>query len=286
MAIILIVDGDPAGLELLERDIGRRYGDEHRVESTTSGESALAACARLRDGPNPVALVLAAELLPDSNGSAILLGARAMFPEVGRVLVTSHADVEAAMAAINDTGIDQYLASPWQSPEDTLYPVIDELLADWRERIALPYRRVRDVMQGTDGLVGDDADLRQAAEVVASTRIGDLMVVDPDGAFVGVLSEGDILRNALPDLDEILAAGGSLYDAYQLFMGKAHALADRPILPLVIREPLVMHPDDHVAKAATILIERQIRRLPVVDDGRLVGTVSRADICRAVVSTP
>ena len=44
-----------------------------------------------------------------------------------------------------------------------------------------------------------------------------------------------------------------------------------------------MHPDDHVAKAATVLIDRQIRLLPVVEDGRLVGTVSRANICRAVV---
>lgn len=286
MAVILIVDGNPAGLEAMERDIRRRYGDEHRVESTTNGESALAVCARYREGPNPVALVLAADHLPDTSGSAILLGARAMHPEVGRVLVTSHADVDAAMAAVNDIGIDHYLASPWESAEATLYPVLDELLADWRERVALPYMRVRDVMQVPGGLASDDASLRQAADTVASTRIGDLMVVDHEGAFVGVLSEGDILRNALPDLDEILAAGGTLYDAYQLFMRNAHELADRPILPLVIRDPLVMHPDDHVAKAATILIERQIRRLPVVDDSRLVGTVSRADICRAVVSTP
>jgi CBS domain-containing protein len=56
-------------------------------------------------------------------------------------------------------------------------------------------------------------------------------------------------------------------------------------MPLVIREPIVMHPDDHVARAATVLIERQIRRLPVVQDGRLVGTVSRANICQAVVGT-
>lgn len=130
-----------------------------------------------------------------------------------------------------------------------------------------------------------DSSLRHAAEVVALSGVGDLMVVDDDGAFVGVLSEGDILRNALPDLDEILNEGGTLHDAYQAFMRKSAELSDKPVMPLVIRHPLVLHPDDHVAKAATLLIDRQIRRLPVVDEGRLLGTVSRANICEAVVAT-
>jgi CBS domain-containing protein len=38
-----------------------------------------------------------------------------------------------------------------------------------------------------------------------------------------------------------------------------------------------------VAKAATVLVERQIRLLPVVSEGKLVGTVSRADICHAII---
>ena len=42
-------------------------------------------------------------------------------------------------------------------------------------------------------------------------------------------------------------------------------------------------PDDHVAKVATVLLEKGIGRLPVLQDGRLVGTVSRADICQAIV---
>jgi len=286
MAVILIVDGDPVGLEDLEGVIRRRYGEQHRVEAAISGESALVVCERVRADTDKLALVLAAERLPDTTGTAVLVRARALHPEVGRVLVTDRDDVEAAVAAINDIGVDHYLVRPWASADDSLHPVVDRLLADWRERVALPYTRVSDVMEATAGCVGEDATLRQAAETVAATRIGDLMVVDHDGAFLGVLSEGDILRNALPDLDEIMAAGGTLYDAYQLFMRKAHGLGDRPVLPLVIREPLVMHPDDHVAKAATVLIERQIRRLPVVDAGRLVGTVSRADICRAVVGAP
>jgi CBS domain-containing protein len=100
---------------------------------------------------------------------------------------------------------------------------------------------------------------------------------------VGVLSEGDILRAALPDFDEIVEEGGTLLDAYQVFLRKGRALSEKPIAPLIIREPITLNPDDHVAKAAAVLIGKQIRRLPVVRDGRLLGTVSRANICEAVV---
>ena len=51
----------------------------------------------------------------------------------------------------------------------------------------------------------------------------------------------------------------------------------------MIRDAITVKPADEVAQAATIMVDRQIRRLPVVEDGRLHGTVSRADVCRAVV---
>ena len=46
------------------------------------------------------------------------------------------------------------------------------------------------------------------------------MVIDASGRFAGVLSEGDILRVALPDIDEIIEAGGSLDRAFERFVSK------------------------------------------------------------------
>ena len=127
------------------------------------------------------------------------------------------------------------------------------------------------------------ASMFQAAETVALSGSSDLMVVDGSGRLVGVLTEGDILRAALPDIDEIVSAGGSLDDAFSRFVARGRDLAALPIEPLVIREPIAVDPDDHVAKAAVVFVERGIRLLPVVRDGRLLGTISRADICSAVV---
>ena len=64
-----------------------------------------------------------------------------------RVLLTAYADTDAAIAAINDVGVHHYLMKPWDPPEQRLYPVLDDLLAEWSARVRLavrghPHRRV------------------------------------------------------------------------------------------------------------------------------------------------
>jgi CBS domain-containing protein len=128
-----------------------------------------------------------------------------------------------------------------------------------------------------------DADMRRAAKIFSMAEASDLMVIDLQEKFVGVLSEGDLLRAILPNFDEVLAAGGSLRDAFRFFVEKGRDLASRSIAPLIIRNPITVKPEDDVAQIATILVQKQIRRLPVVENDRLLGTISRADICRAVI---
>jgi CBS domain-containing protein len=281
--VIVVVDDDEAAVKRFARDVLERYGSGYRILQARSTPDGLASCTALRDRGERVALMIAAQDVPASGGVAFLLEAQALHPDAGRILLTTHADVEAAILGVNEVGLDRYLVKPWDPADERLFPVLDEVLADWRDRSLLPYTRVNSVMDTEVAWIGHGANLRDAAEIVAASGVGDLMVLDEAGSFVGVLSEGDILRNALPDFDEILAAGGTLYSAYQLFVRKSRELSDKPITPLVIVDPLVMDPTDHVAEAATVMIERQIRRLPVVEDGRLVGTVSRANICQAVV---
>ena len=128
-----------------------------------------------------------------------------------------------------------------------------------------------------------DARLSEAAHLLASTEASDIMVADDEGILVGVLSEGDIIRAVLPDVEEIRSAGGSVHDALRAFERKASTLAGATITRLVITNPLTIAPDDHLAAVAAVMIANQIRRLPVVEDGRLVGTVSRSDVCRVLL---
>ena len=145
--------------------------------------------------------------------------------------------------------------------------------------------QVKDYMTVRTARIRQNSNIQHAAEIVALSGVSDLMVVDDDDNFCGVLSEGDILRTALPDVDEILDEGGTLDDAFEIFMRKGEELSDFPITPLIIEEPIIVDPEDHVAKAATVLLNRQIRLLPVVKESKLMGTISRADVCRAIVGT-
>jgi CBS domain-containing protein len=143
--------------------------------------------------------------------------------------------------------------------------------------------KIREIMNTGAATVDAGATVKQAVDVLAASQASDLMVVAGDGRFVGVLSEGDLIRAVLPRYDEILQGGGNLTEAFEVFADKGSALADKPIEPLVIKDALTVASQDEVLKAATAMVRKQIRRLPVVDGGKLVGTISRADVCRAVL---
>ena len=143
---------------------------------------------------------------------------------------------------------------------------------------------VRDAMGPHPAVIRLGEHVRRAAEIFGVSELSHLMVVDDDGVFVGTLAEDDVLRAMLPRQEDVLTAGGSVTDAFRLLVEQGRALADRPIDPLVDREPVTVRTTDDVARAAVVLAERHVRRLPVVDRGALVGTLSRSDVCRAVVT--
>jgi CBS domain-containing protein len=142
---------------------------------------------------------------------------------------------------------------------------------------------VSDVMTAFPANIRLGATIRRAAEVIAVSEVGVLLVLDHDARFVGILSEEDLVRAMLPGFDDVTTAGGTLTDAFRLFVERGRVLADRPIDPLVVRNTATVRSTDELARAAVVMIDRGIRRLPVVDDGKLVGTLSRADLCRAVI---
>ncbi|HEX7239964.1 MAG TPA: FAD-dependent oxidoreductase [Longimicrobiaceae bacterium] len=130
--VLLTVDDDPDVLRAVERDLRRHYGGEFRVIRADGGESALEALRGIKQRGDAVALFLVDQRMPRMSGVELLERAIPLFPDAKRVLLTAYSDTDAAIRAINDTHIDHYLLKPWDPPEEQLYPVLDDLLDDWR----------------------------------------------------------------------------------------------------------------------------------------------------------
>jgi thioredoxin reductase (NADPH) len=141
--IILTVDDEPQVLNAVERDLRRHYGGEYRIVKASSGMEALEAVRQLKGRNAPIALFLADQRMPTMSGTEFLAEARVLYPETRKVLLTAYADTEAAIESINTIGLDHYLMKPWDPPEQTLYPVLDDLLSDWLATVPVPYDGIR-----------------------------------------------------------------------------------------------------------------------------------------------
>src|SRR5512135_1111445 len=130
-ATLLTVDDDPAVSQAITRDLRARYGADYRIVRATSGAEALAVLTEMALRGRAVALIASDQRMPEMTGVEFLEQSRAHAPDAKLVLLTAYADTDVAIKAINDIGLDYYLLKPWDPPEERLYPVIDDLLADW-----------------------------------------------------------------------------------------------------------------------------------------------------------
>ncbi len=141
--VILTVDDDAAVLAAIERDLRRQYRTDYRVMKANSPAEGLAAARELAARNAPVALLLVDQRMPGMSGIELLREVRPLHPNSRRVLLTAYADTDVAIAGINDIGLDYYLVKPWDPPEQRLYPVLDDLLAEWRARTVPAFEGIR-----------------------------------------------------------------------------------------------------------------------------------------------
>lgn len=142
---------------------------------------------------------------------------------------------------------------------------------------------VADVMCDNPVRVREQTSVADAARLLQSTSCSDLMVVGEANEWLGVVSEGDLLRACLPAYADL--GGRSLVEAGDVLLARAARAATSTVAPLVLRNVIRVAPGDALLRAATVMASMQIRRLPVVDaDGRLVGTLARADLVAGLVA--
>lgn len=123
--------------------------------------------------------------------------------------------------------------------------------------------KIRDYMAASLVTLPSDMEILRAMEILLEERISGAPVVEPGGRLVGVLSKKDCLKAAL----------NACY--HQQWGG---AVADYMSSPVE-----TLDADLDIVEAAERFLASHYRRFPVVEEGRLTGQISRADLLRALV---
>src|SRR5215470_4140778 len=131
---------------------------------------------------------------------------------------------------------------------------------------------VKEVMTTRVIWVKKDATFREMAVALRDHRVSAFPVIDEDGKVIGVVSEADMLnKEALGDEPGLF--GGILHRRDQ---AKARGITAGDLMTTAV---VAVRPDDTVERAARLMYDRGVKRLPVTDEsGHLVGIISRADV--------
>ncbi|MBI2215784.1 MAG: CBS domain-containing protein [Candidatus Rokubacteria bacterium] len=140
--------------------------------------------------------------------------------------------------------------------------------------------KVESIMTSDVISVAPGASIEQAARLMVDHGISGLPVVDDTGALVGILTEGDLIvrqkpRTALSWWEIFFTDAERLAREYQKAMGTT-------VAEVMTRSVVCVRPDTPLEAAAALIHEHNIRRVPVVSGGALVGIVSRADLIKAL----
>jgi thioredoxin reductase (NADPH) len=228
------VDDDPVVLAAIDRDLRKKYHADYHIMRAGSGAEALDAARELAKRNAAVALFLVDQRMPGMSGTDLLREALPLHPTARRVLLTAYADTDAAIAGINHVGLDHYLMKPWDPPEEQLYPVLDDLLGEWKARTRSPFDGIRVLgsqwspqSYSTKEFLSRnripyewvDIDADPAARTLAQSLVTDLsklpLLLFPDGSHLVAPTQTELAAKAgmqthgsLPFYDLIVIGGG------------------------------------------------------------------------------
>ncbi len=146
---------------------------------------------------------------------------------------------------------------------------------------------VRDYMDSDPVSVRPEASVEEVARVLGENELHGVPVTREDGAVVGIVTENDLVIGDeegdlhIPAYVELF--GGLIFlEPFRRFEARMKKAVAATAQQMMTATPRTVAPDDDVHAAAHVIVETGHNRIPVVEDGRLVGVISRADVVRAL----
>ena len=142
--------------------------------------------------------------------------------------------------------------------------------------------KVRDIMTGDVVSVRRETSINEIARVMGARDISGVPVVADDGSVVGIVTELDlILRNTrldMPHFIQILDLGAIPLERPGHYQERLRHMLGTRAEDVMSQDVVTIGPDNSVEELAELMVKRRVNPVPVVDNGQLVGIVSRADL--------
>jgi CBS domain-containing protein len=132
-----------------------------------------------------------------------------------------------------------------------------------------------------------DLSVTEAAKLMVEQRIGALPVVEDD-RLVGIVTEGDLIMQDVkiefPTYIHLLDGFIMYPPATARFESELKKAVGATVADVMTAEPVVVQATTSVEDVATLMVDRDVSRLPVLDGEKVVGIISKSDIVRSIVS--
>lgn len=158
-----------------------------------------------------------------------------------------------------------------------------------REEVMGVTVRARDIMSRPVITVDADAPLRDCMALMAEHRVSGVPVVEA-GRAVGIITEADIVRRIRPEIPwYTYLADGTWFllplDADPTANGneRLQELAEQPVRRFMTPRLIHVKPEDDLREVARVLTDHRVKRVAVIDGGRLIGIISRGDVVRGLL---
>jgi len=138
---------------------------------------------------------------------------------------------------------------------------------------------VEDIMTTNVRTISSDKKLGEVVSLMCIYRYSGIPVVD-NGKLVGTVSESDVLGKMFPKLEDLMDNMSTVdYDTQMnKYSDVVHVKVKDVMTPVVI----TVKPDMHILQAASMMVGRKFRRIPVAIGDKLVGMVSMGDVHKAI----
>ncbi|MBA4370231.1 MAG: hypothetical protein C0418_01460 [Coriobacteriaceae bacterium] len=145
----------------------------------------------------------------------------------------------------------------------------------------------RDIMTPDPVTVSPDLSVKEAAKLMVEKRVGALPVMD-GGRLTGLVTEGDLImqdvRVEFPTYLHLLDGFIFYPPSMSEFETELKKAVGATVRDVMTADPVTVPVDATMEDVATLLVQREVSRLPVMDGEALVGIVSKSDIVRAIAA--